>query len=116
MSKTKDDWMYPQRHSGWQAQSREPPKEFIIQRMKAAPVTTWMGSPPRPTWEEWDEFDTEAERDAELVRLRQTTEWRLRPARRSILGGQVWDVEVDDEESDLLARLEMLRLRRKRPK
>jgi hypothetical protein len=112
MSKIKDDWMNSEKSVGYSAKNYKP-KPFIIQRLKAPPICSWVGAPPRAQWEIWTEFATEKERDADLKRLRDATEWRLRPAYQTIVNDQILDVEVQDEEDDLLARLEFLRNNRK---
>lgn len=101
--------MYPERVGAASWIERPVAKEFVIQRMKAAPICSWQGTPPSPSWEKWREFDSAEERDTELAKLRKTTEWRLRPARQTVIDGRVWNITVEDEEWDLLARLALLR-------
>ena len=97
----------PDRSSAFSWEPRDPKETpYLIVRLKAPDMCSWIGSPPKPSYRQWAAFATRAERDAELKRLREATEWTLRPAKLDVFG-HGW--EIEDEEADLLARLALLK-------
>lgn len=107
MSKIIDDWMHPSSSDGWSAPKRDK-DEYIIQRQRVIQCS-WMGDGPPTQWSKWSSFDTRKERDDELKRLRATTTWRLRCAHYNALTKRE---TIEDEEWDLLRRLEEIRSRK----
>lgn len=106
-----DDWMHPRQAVSWQKQAEPEPRPFLIQRKKVIQCS-WVGSGPPTQWDTWSSHLTREERDAELARLRkQHPAWQLRPAHETDRFGHR-RVDVEDEEADLLARLQMLKLRK----
>lgn len=98
-----DDWLYPQ-PTGEVFKPPKPKERWLIQRERTI-VCTWFGDGPPREWALWSSHDSREERDDELKRLRETTLWRLRPAHQPLHGR----VQVEDDEADLLRRLDKVR-------
>ena len=80
-----DDWMYPQSTVTF---TPAPPKDgtfYVIERKRRIPVSGSVSHIER--WDTWAQFTDKKERDGELSRLRETTDWHLRGRVRTFLNG-----------------------------
>lgn len=85
--KAKDTWMNPETSFHISSKRPDDGEVWIIQRQKRDLVFGPVSSITR--WETWQEFRSKEERDKEMSRLRETTEWNLRGRRGYYLGGEL---------------------------
>lgn len=81
-----DGWMNPRTSFSFNTTSHADGVFWIISRKRYAPV---FGNVPfTETWETWSEFETKAERDAELQRIRSETSWIVRGDKVAYVRGE----------------------------
>ena len=82
-----DDWMHPKTSYAYVVKDHPDGTFYLISRKKRIPVTGNVAF--LEQWDTWREFDDRAKRDAELKRLRETTEWTLRADQATYIGGRM---------------------------
>lgn len=87
MTEDDDDWMCPRTSHSWSRPQRPDGVVYLIQRKRRIPVSGNVAFIEQ--WDEWAEFPTREERDAELQHLRATTSWHLRGRQAHYIGGQI---------------------------